>query len=137
MAITNNATFKANFAKSIKDAGDKADLVVRKTALQLQTRMVQRSPVDTGRFKNNWQAGIDSINTDTALDTSLTGEGSIARTISTVESWKSGQTINLTNSMPYAQRLENGWSQQAPSGMVALTMVEFNQALADAVASIK
>ena len=138
MAITNNAAFKANFAAILKEAGDKVNLVVRKTALQLQTRMVQRSPVDTGRFKNNWTTGIGVVNTDTTTDTDLTGTGSIDRTVSAVSDWKPGQTINLTNSLPYAMRLEyDSWSKQAPSGMVRLTVLEFNQAVAEAAASIK
>lgn len=37
-----------------------------------------------------------------------------------------GQMLYFTNALPYAQRLEHGWSRlQAPGGMVALTMAEF------------
>jgi len=40
--------------------------------------------------------------------------------------------IYLTNNLPYAQRLEEGYSQQAPAGMVALTIQEF-QAIANEI----
>jgi hypothetical protein len=37
----------------------------------------------------------------------------------------SGQKIFLTNALPYAIRLENGWSKtQAPQGMVKLSLAE-------------
>ena len=32
--------------------------------------------------------------------------------------------IYIQNNLPYANRLENGWSNQAPAGMVALTIAE-------------
>jgi hypothetical protein len=41
--------------------------------------------------------------------------------------FKAGDTIYLTNNLPYIRRLEEGYSQQAPAGMVALTVQEFAQ----------
>ena len=38
-----------------------------------------------------------------------------------------GDAIYLVNNLPYAQRLENGWStKQAPNGMVALSIQKFD-----------
>jgi hypothetical protein len=118
-------------------AGDKAELVVRKTALELQSGMVERSPVDTGRFKGNWACGIGTINTDTSQGEDKSGQGALGRTATTLQGWKPGQTIVLSNSLPYARRLENGWSDQAPGGMVRLTVQAYAQALKAAVESIK
>lgn len=138
-----NEKFKADFAKLLKAAGDKAELVVRKTALELQSSMVQMSPVDTGRFKGNWQAGIGSANTARTdrLDTTPLGSkddlGAALATEAVLKGWKAGQTIYLTNSLPYARRLEYGWSKQSPQGMVRLTVQNFSNHLADAVRSIK
>jgi hypothetical protein len=129
--VTSNEEFKANFAKILHQAGAKAEMVLRKTALQLQTRMVQRSPVLTGRFRSNWQCGIDRVNEYTDAEP---GDNAIENTGGALDAWIPGQTIYLTNSLPYAEKLENGSSQQAPQGMVALTVVEFNQALAQAAA---
>jgi hypothetical protein len=30
----------------------------------------------------------------------------------------------IQNNLPYAERLENGWSKQAPHGMVKITLYE-------------
>lgn len=135
--MASNAQFKADFAKLLKAAGDKAELVVRRTALELQTRMVGMSPVDSGRFKGNWQSSVGGINTDTSAPADTAGSGAIGRTKAVLEGWKPGQTITLTNSMPYARRLEYGWSKQAPGGMVRVTVLEYSQALTKAVESIK
>lgn len=39
------------------------------------------------------------------------------------------QSVYIVNGLPYAERLENGWSQQAPYGMVALTVSELKNRL--------
>jgi hypothetical protein len=40
----------------------------------------------------------------------------------------------ITNNLPYAERLEYGWSGQAPSGMIRLSLAEFEQVLREEVA---
>ena len=42
-----------------------------------------------------------------------------------------GDAIYITNNLPYAQVLENGHSQQAPTGMLAITVAEFNGIVED------
>lgn len=125
-----NAVFKANFAKLLKNAGKRAEDVVTLTALQLQSSMVQMSPVRTGRFKGNWQIGLDAVNFNIE-DAPLSD--AVGRTAAVLPSWIPGQTIYLTNSLPYARRLEYGWSKQAPQGMVRLTVQNYSRALAAAV----
>lgn len=129
--------FAADLNKLCERAGEKAALVVRRAALELQSGMIERSPVDTGRFKGNWQCGIGTINTDTSQGEDKSGQGALGRTATTLQGWKPGQTIVLSNSLPYAKRLENGWSQQAPSGMVRLTVQAYSDAVKKAVESIK
>ena len=129
--------FAADLNKLCERAGDKAALVVRRAALELQSGMIERSPVDTGRFKGNWQVGIGSINTDASSGEDKSGSGPLGRTAVALETWKPGQTIWLTNSLPYARRLEEGWSQQAPTGVVRLTVQAYSDAVKKAVESIK
>ena len=133
-----NAAFKANFSKLIQKVGDKADAVVRRTALDLQKSMVTLSPVDTGRFRNNWQCGVGAVNTDIGST-----DDPIGRTVSVLPSWKPGQTIWLSNSMPYARVLEYGrangspGSLQAPNGMVRITVQKYSDYLQKAVDEIR
>ncbi len=46
-----------------------------------------------------------------------------------VAGWKPGQTIWILNSLPYAKRLEYGWSKQAPGGMVRLAVQNYSQTI--------
>jgi hypothetical protein len=61
-----------------------------------------------------------------SINTSTTESLQAANNSNEISSIKvNGQTIFITNSLPYAQRLEYGWSKQAPLGVVRITAVEF------------
>lgn len=126
-------SFGSDLRKLCDKAQGRLDLVVRKTALELQTSIVMMSPVDTGRFRGNWQMGFNAINADTNSAEDKSGGAAIARTAAALSKWKPGDTIFLTNSLPYARRLEYGWSKQAPQGMVRLTVLGYGQALSKVV----
>ena len=86
-----------------------------------------------GRFKGNWQAGINSAPSGVLDGEDATGkkdEGgpTIGKMIGTINGKASeGDAIYLVNNLPYAQRLEGGWShRQAPNGMVALSIQKFD-----------
>ncbi len=123
----NNAAFKRDFARIIARTQEKAETVVRRAALDLFGSMVERSPVDTGRFRGNWQVGIGSVNTNTNSGDDKSGSDAQARAGRVVQSVKIGQTVYLSNSLPYARRLEFGYSNQSPGGMVRLTVLEYQQ----------
>jgi hypothetical protein len=132
-----NEKFKRDFAKILARAGGKADQVIRKVVLDVGKAIINRSPVDTGRFRGNWNYASVSINTSTSGGADKTGSSALARIQAGLTGWATGQTIYITNSLPYAVRLENGWSQQAPSGMVRLTVVEFRQYIAKAAREVR
>lgn len=129
--------FAEDLKKICDRSGDKAELVVRRAALDIGGQLVDRSPVDTGRFKNNWQTGIGGMDKNISAAADLGGAGALARLTAQVAAWKPGQSIFISNSLPYAYRLETGWSKQAPSGMVRLTVQNFEQAVAKAAKGLK
>lgn len=132
-----NAAFKTSLGEMLDKAGDKADQVVRLLCLRIATAVVMRSPVDTGRFRSNWQYGTDGINTTVTEDTDMEGTGTVGRIGGLLNSWSAGQMIYLTNSLPYAKRLEYGHShKQAPGGMVRVTVAEYAQHLGESVSAI-
>lgn len=100
---------------------EKLNLVVRKSAMEAFAEVIRRSPVDTGRFRGNWQAGIGSAPAGVLATTDIGGGGSIARAQGVANGAGAGDVIVLANNLPYAERLEYGWSGQAPGGMVRLT----------------
>jgi hypothetical protein len=123
-------TFALNLAKQIEAANDKVESIVKVTMIELFNRVIQKSPVDTGRFRANWNCSISSPDLSTSESTDPSGSGSISKATSTVVSYTlNDQSVFLTNNLPYAERLENGWSKQAPSGMVRLSVMEIQNSV--------
>lgn len=130
-----NDQFKRNFAALMKKAGRKAEMVVRASALSVGASLIQRTPVDTGRAKANWVPGIGAVNTKTTGE--INAEAAVGVINQALQTWKPGQTIYITNSLPYIKRLEDGWSNQAPAGMVRLTIVEWKDSVRRAAEGIR
>jgi hypothetical protein len=130
-----NETFGLDIARFVEKAKAAPEQVVRKVGLDLASRVVLRSPVDTGRFRANWNVAFGRVDTLTTLSTDKTGGKTIERVRVQLNGWQPGQDIYLTNSLPYAIPLEYGHSKkQAPLGMVRITVTEF-QTFVDAAAS--
>lgn len=129
--------FAADLRTLCDKAGDKAEMVVRSAALDLGGQMIDRSPVDTGRFKNNWvtATGVSDSSASAASDKS--GARSNSMLNEKVAGWKPGQTIWILNNLPYAKRLEYGWSKQAPGGIVRLSVQNYSVALKKAADAIR
>lgn len=111
----------------------KLETAVRKIALDAFSNVILMSPVDTGRFRGNWQVAIGSMPSGTVEIDDRDGTVTIGKVQAETLNLQAGQVIYLVNNLPYAQRLEYGWSQQAPGGMVRLTAQRF-QPIVDAVA---
>ena len=106
------------------------EAIVRKIALEMFSRIILRSPVDTGRFRANWQVAIGSVPTGTLELEDKTGTATISKVQAATLSLNAGERITFVNNLPYAQRLEDGYSTQAPRGMVMLTVQDFQRVAA-------
>lgn len=112
--------------------------IVDVTCRQVIEDLVKLSPVDTGRFRGNWQITFNSPPLY-ALD-NYDKEG--ARTISEGErvmdiyrqTRGAGVTsIYFSNMLIYANALEYGWSQQAPQGVLGIVAARLRYYFAFAV----
>ncbi|MEZ0194280.1 hypothetical protein AB9U01_09465 [Pseudomonas qingdaonensis] len=83
-----------------------------------------------GRFRGNWQFSIDSPATGELDRIDRSGNDTIAQLEAQVEALTIGQTAYIVNNLPYSVPLEYGHSTQAPSGMVRVTLANF-QAIVD------
>lgn len=121
--------FAFELDKAKLDTDEKISDAISLIAMFCLRGIVQKSPVDTGRFRANWQV---SKNVPRTTELNLTKENqgaTIARGQRTIETFdlKNDSMIIIQNNLPYANRLENGWSKQAPNGMVGLTVNEAAQ----------
>jgi hypothetical protein len=86
-----------------------------------------------GRFRGNWMFSIGSPDNTTTDEVDPTGRKSTARIVDGAIEFKAGDTAYITNSLPYAIPLEFGHSQQAPGGMVRITVARFQQIVLEAI----
>jgi len=81
-----------------------------------------------GRFRANWQYGRTTRPTGDLPDIDASGTASKLRIMGGASSMAiAGNVHYITNNLHYAQKLENGWSMQAPQGMVALTVMAWQR----------
>jgi hypothetical protein len=118
-------SFEADVNKFQRKTVDKMDQIVRKVALELFTRIIYKTPVDTGRARANWQVSIGTRPSGTVEIDDKSGNATVSQATAKSAGFKAGDTIYLANNLPYIRRLEDGYSQQAPAGMVTLTVQEF------------
>lgn len=135
------------------DTDEAVTLIVRGVGQWALGQVIQRSPVGQpeiwesksappgyvgGRFKGNWQVthGKPADGVVPLVDPSgaaVLQAGTVALASAPVEA----REIWLTNNLPYSERLEDGWSKQAPLGIVARTMADilpaFDQAATTAL----
>lgn len=104
------------------------DALVRKTALAVDQTLVMSTPVDTGRARSNWVVQIGSA-PDGEIDAYAPGEkgttgaentqAAINQAEAAISRYSGGAgEIHITNNLPYIQRLNDGYSHQAPAGFV-------------------
>ena len=106
-----------------------------KRGLKLNDGMGIRAPQGYvgGRFRGNWMFSIGSPDTSTLDQVDPGGSRSMARIVNGALEFNAGETAYITNSLPYAIPLEYGHSTQAPSGMVRITLANFQKIVEEAI----
>lgn len=129
-------SFKVQVDRWIAKAKARTDIAVRAVSLEALTRVTTRTPVDTGFARAQWSVSRNAPKAGSGgVDPS--GAATIAAGAATIESVRAGDRVYITNNAPYINRLEWGHSQQAPNGMVRLTVRELQQMVNAAVVRAK
>ena len=115
MAWTNKPT---NFAIDVlKDADDHLKKIVGDTLQQVITR----SPVMDGEFRASHKVTLDRPQNAYEKGFDLSGGATLAEGLKVASTAKIGGLVYIQTLSSYGTRLENGWSQQAPNGVYALS----------------
>lgn len=104
-----------SFATQLKSATGQVNEAMnttwKRSVAQAFAQTIVRTPVDTGAARASWLLGQ---NNDGAVGTQQLN-------ITTQKIPDIGGSVLMYSNLPYIERLENGWSQQAPQGMVRIT----------------
>lgn len=103
-----------------RDMRKKADTLTAVIVLETDAKLKEQSPVDSGRFRASWRVSEGEIDESVNAEANTTPQNYN-------EEITAGKDYYLTNSLPYAQRLADGHSQQAPSGWIELIAMGIEQ----------
>ncbi len=144
----NTNDFQKSLAYFAKRMGMNREKLVRYIALQMMSRVIKRTPVDTGRARSGWDMTLGTPSSFLPPDrTRMQNTGGLDEVGSTLGDlqdqtlgiFQGGVMLNRTaaaaqidgtqnvfiiNNVPYIIYLEDGWSKQSPAGMVRLTIAE-------------
>jgi hypothetical protein len=139
-----------SFSKDIAKFAEKAkigyDQAVRGALLSVSRSVILMTPVDEGRARGNWFASLSSYPTTTSESTSEPFSQ-----VDAITKKAAGSVFFLTNNLPYIGKLEyggypnpssgdktlNGFSKQAPGGMVRISIENFDKMLKKSVSNLK
>jgi hypothetical protein len=128
--------FKVQLRNFDKLTKEQTAALIKKVAFQVLKGVVEKTPVDTGRARGNWQVAVDTGAGTAAIGrTDQSGDAEANLTEGTSVAIGDGfaaltrvgpfSTVVIFNNVEYIVALEHGHSQrQAPRGMVALTIAE-------------
>jgi hypothetical protein len=136
-------TFALDLQRFAEKCADKADDAVANIVARVATELDKRSPVGDatywispppkgyvgGHFRANWQLGVGSVPVGEKPGVTP----ALGTIIAEIPEEASGKVYWLANNVPYADRIEHGWSRQAPTGLVGLTATMFQQIVREAV----
>lgn len=118
-----------SFAKSMS-IKDELQADVNKTARMatffIDQRLVLQTPVDTGEARGSWQVSVNKpIKSDTDSQ-DKTGSLTLSQSRAIIESSKTitYPTFYIRSNKPYIERLNNGYSAQAPANFVDKSITE-------------
>lgn len=144
--MSKDNSFSLSLQAFVNQTGRNAETVLREATLAMLGGILETSPVDTGRFRGNWNVGIENPDR-TVTDKNYPGGTPAARGAAAaaealtrgqavLAGFVSGEQIWLSNNLPYSIELEYGHSKQAPSGIVRLAIREYKRYLERAAAAL-
>lgn len=117
-------SFAADIKAFAKKTGQRADEQAVATLFKLNSLIVNRTPVDTGRARGGWVASVGSPSQSKG-QADKSGQGAIRKANAQSEkAVKNRDIYYLANNVRYIVKLEYGSSDQAPNGMVRISMQE-------------
>lgn len=125
--------FASDIDTGLDEYREKIATVISLISLDLVRGITLKTPVDTGRAIGNWDTTIGAPGGN-IYGEDKTGASSINRAVQAMAAYRAGDALPviwIANNLPYIERLENGYSDKASNGMVAITLAEVSAKYAD------
>jgi len=116
-------SFKSDISRFNLKVAKGSTRFFRKVGIAAYQNITNLTPVDEGRAKANWYPATNFVDQSASKNVSFDS----GRADSQFTNVDPGDTMNISNSLPYIKKLELGSSLQAPQGMVRLTAIKIKK----------
>jgi len=144
-------SFSTDISAFVKKVEGNSDQVVRKTVMAITNEIIERSPVGDatywkskppagyvgGHFRGSWMMGINRLPTEDPGTIDPSGNATLSRAAAEIPRKAAGNVFYCASNLPYSMRIEEGWSRQAPQGVVGLTVLRFQEFIRAALGELK
>lgn len=142
-------SFALDVSKFVEKTKRNNETVMRSVAFKLFSAIIKASPVDTGRFRMNWQVAGATPRGGLVAGEDKTGATAIASAQTYITNTQAWEEFTLANNLPYANVIEfggypgsgpntvGGYSKQAPQGVVRINVVRFQQLIDEEAAKVR
>ena len=118
-----------SFAKSMSIKNElQADVnkVARMATFFIDQRLVLQTPVDTGEARGSWKVSVNKPITSDTETQDKTGSLTLSQSRAIIESSQkiTYPTFYIRSNKPYIERLNNGYSAQAPANFADKSITE-------------
>ena len=139
-------SFKDDFRKEREKHIRAAQEVVKLAAIEVVNYVITASPVGNtdlwktayppklyvgGRFRSNWI--LTKSKPSTKVSETIRTEGAIIQEYSARVLGEYSDKWILANNLPYAKRIDNGWSSQSPNGVTAPAKLHVNSKIPELI----
>ena len=138
------ASFSDDIKRFAQQTNETVEQVVIDYVVGVSQKVIERTPVGNpslwqsnpppgyvgGTARANW---IPSIGSPETAEVDSSDQGRSSAQVQAIQNRIPGNIYYLTNNVPYIERLEYGWSTQAPNGMMRRTLREARSILQQSV----
>lgn len=129
--------FSAQIEGIRKKVESKFENAIHLTIIEMGEFIIDElSPVRTGRFQSNWKASVGQMDVDYDYEI-VDADASRMSLVLAAEKLEAGEKFYFTESVPYAVRLDNGWSSQAPNGIIGPAIENFYSKLDANISAVR
>lgn len=115
--------FATRIRRHARNVSQNSDTMTRRAFKAAGKAIIMGTPVLTGKARGNWRSSLNEPNTEiieTVRGPIIAANRSYGEVVATAKAYRKGNTLYLTNSLPYIERLNQGWSKQAPAGFIQM-----------------
>jgi hypothetical protein len=130
-------SFRAALQRIGREVDQRYAAVLRATMIALLVKVAYRTPIRTGRAAGSWSIGRGNPGSFMVPEGQSSSPEEAIQRASQVSFEYPYVTWYLYNKVPYIERLEyEGWSQQAPDGMLRLSVAELESSIEEFIKNV-